>query len=109
MPGHGGGKFKIAGTFFSPDSTASSGVFSYHPQRFGVEGKGTNVVNDEISFGDVRKVAAITGLSKSALDKMRTRDVGPPFMRIGRRVLYPLSGPNGLANWAAAQIADGAR
>ncbi len=61
---------------------------------------------EEVVFGDVKKVAAITGLSKSTLDKMRLYrpEASPPFVRIGHRVFYPLSGPRGLGQWVNHRI-----
>ena len=63
---------------------------------------------EQLVFGDVKKVADITGLSKSTLDKMRLYrpEESPPFLRIGRKVVYPLTGPRGLAQWVEQRIAQ---
>lgn len=59
-------------------------------------------------FGNVRKVADITGLSKSTLDKLRLYrpEESPPFLRIGHRVIYPLNGPRGLSQWMEQRLAQ---
>jgi predicted DNA-binding transcriptional regulator AlpA len=41
--------------------------------------------------GDVRVAARHTGLSKSWLDKQRALGAGPPYFKIGRRVVYRLA------------------
>lgn len=68
----------------------------------------TNLAHDaeDIRFGNVREVANITGLSKSTLDKMRLYrpDESPPFLQIGRRVVYPLTGSRGLSAWINKRI-----
>ena len=65
---------------------------------------------EQLMFGDVKKVAGITGLSKSTLDKMRLYrpEESPPFLRIGHKVIYPLTGPHGLGQWVEARITQAA-
>jgi predicted DNA-binding transcriptional regulator AlpA len=41
--------------------------------------------------GDVHVAARHTGLSKSWLDKQRALGAGPPYFKIGRRVVYRLA------------------
>ena len=55
------------------------------------------------------EMARILGISKVALDKQRcvSPDNGPPFLRMGRRVLYPLSGPSGFSVWMAGRVQGG--
>lgn len=55
------------------------------------------------------EMARILGVSKSALEKQRSvsPEKGPPFVRFGRRVLYPISGPNGYSAWLASNIQGG--
>jgi len=62
------------------------------------------VQDTDLLFGDVNKVADITGLSKSSLDKMRCYhpEKSPPFFRVGRRCLYPLAG---LRDWVDTRLA----
>ena len=63
-------------------------------------------MEDISRFGDVRTVAAISGVSRSHLNKLRLyrASESPPFMRIGRKVLYPLTGPNSLESWIADRV-----
>lgn len=65
---------------------------------------------EQLMFGDVKKVADITGLSKSTLDKMRLYrpEESPPFLRIGHKVVYPLTGPRGLGQWVEQRIVQAA-
>lgn len=39
---------------------------------------------------NVREVAERTSLSKSTLDKWRGQKLGPPFVKLGRRIAYPV-------------------
>lgn len=50
---------------------------------------------------DTAGASQMTSLSMSYLRNLRIYDVdnSPPFVRVGRRVLYPLDGPNGLRAW----------
>ena len=43
-----------------------------------------------------REAADLSGLSKSTLDKMRVFGGGPPYLKIGRRVVYD---PADLDQW----------
>lgn len=67
-----------------------------------------NNTAEEVVFGDVHKVAEITGLAKYTLDRMRVLrpEESPPFLRIGKRVIYPLTGPNGLGAWVEQRVAQ---
>jgi predicted DNA-binding transcriptional regulator AlpA len=47
----------------------------------------------------VSKAAAYLGVSKSWLDKKRLDGAGPPYLKLGRRVVYDL---NELEAWAAS-------
>ena len=68
----------------------------------GVDPTGALVVRGEIYLP--RKAAAqVCGLSVHTLECWKSRRVGPPMARIGRRVFYPLSG---LENWMASQVVD---
>ncbi len=40
---------------------------------------------------DTAGAEAITGLSRATLASLRCRGGGPPFLKLGRRVVYPLS------------------
>lgn len=53
-------------------------------------------------FADTLETAAMLGLSAGHLRNLRIYNPaeGPPFTRVGRRVLYPLTGPKGLRAWA---------
>lgn len=57
-------------------------------------------------FGDVDKVSEITGISKSTLIKLRLYqpEMSPPFARVGRRIVYPLTGPNSVSQWIEERI-----
>lgn len=46
-----------------------------------------------------REAASFTGLSKSTLEKLRVSGNGPPYIRVGRVVLYD---PDDLDRWLAA-------
>jgi predicted DNA-binding transcriptional regulator AlpA len=46
-----------------------------------------------------REAADLSGLSKSTLDKMRVFGGGPPYLKIGRRVVYD---PVDLDQWLAS-------
>lgn len=54
-----------------------------------------------------REAAARAGVSKSHLEKLRLYKPAesPPFLRIGKRVVYPLSGPNSLETWINDRVA----
>jgi predicted DNA-binding transcriptional regulator AlpA len=47
---------------------------------------------------NVKEAAAYLGLSVSTLNKMRLTGTGPPYMKLGRRVVYDL---RDLEDWAA--------
>jgi predicted DNA-binding transcriptional regulator AlpA len=51
-------------------------------------------------FLNVQEAARFLGLSVSTLNKLRLSGSGPPYMKLGRRVLYDL---RDLASWAAAR------
>lgn len=53
-----------------------------------------------------KMAAAEAGVSKSFLEKLRLQrpDESPPFLRIGRRVLYPRAA---LANWLIERLSVG--
>jgi len=61
-------------------------------------------------FGTVEDVAKLLKLSPSYLTKLRlyTPEKSPPFVRVGRRVRYPIDGATGVLAWAAAKV-GGAR
>lgn len=65
---------------------------------------------DDAQFCDVKRVAELTGISASQLVKLRlyNPENSPPFFRVGRRVLYPLTGSNGLGSWAEQRMQMGA-
>src|SRR5262245_44236077 len=46
---------------------------------------------------NVREAASFLGLSVSTLNKLRLSGDGPPYMKLGRRVLYD---PRDLQSWA---------
>jgi predicted DNA-binding transcriptional regulator AlpA len=48
----------------------------------------------------VREAAAYLGISVSMLNKLRLTGNGPPYMKLGRRVLYGL---HDLETWAATR------
>jgi hypothetical protein len=56
-----------------------------------------------------KEMARILGISDSALNKQRScnPDQGPPFLHMGRRVVYPLTGPSGFYDWVAKQARGG--
>lgn len=62
-----------------------------------------------IELGDVKDVAKLVGLSPGQLTKLRlyNPDHSPPFIRIGRRVLYPITGENSLETWLAGRTCGG--
>lgn len=66
---------------------------------------------DSPRFANAAQVAEILGLSRSHINRLRVYnpEQSPPFIRVGDRVLYPLSGPNGLGAWAAQRAEGGAR
>lgn len=61
---------------------------------------------ETVQFGDVHQAAKITGISASTLVKHRlyNPELSPPFAKVGRRVLYPLSGPNSVATWIEKRL-----
>ena len=65
----------------------------------------------EQTFGDAKAVANLIGISKSHLDRLRAyrSEDSPPFVRIGRRCLYPLTGANSLETWLAERTVGGKR
>jgi hypothetical protein len=56
-------------------------------------------------YAPVAEVAGLLGLSVSHLNKLRIYhpDRSPPFVRFGRSVRYPISGPSGVLAWARAR------
>lgn len=72
-------------------------------------------VNPSASAGpeyiDAKRVSEIIGLSEGQLIKLRlyNPENSPHFFRIGRRVLYPLNGPNGLSAWVDQRLQGGRR
>jgi hypothetical protein len=63
-------------------------------------------------FADGKEVAKRLRISEGYLRRLRIYqpELSPPFMKIGRRVLYPLTGPDSLETWAAGRVANrGAR
>lgn len=59
------------------------------------------------AYVDTAGAAALLGLSRSNLEKRRFfGDDGPPFAKIGRRVLYPV---DGLRDWMDSQVRRGSR
>ena len=40
------------------------------------------------SFVDTRQAAELIGMSSRTLEKWRVEGTGPPFLKLGRRVLY---------------------
>ena len=66
--------------------------------------------HDSVPFGqpphrklNVKEAAAYLGLSTSTLNKMRLTGTGPPYMKLGRRVLYDL---RDLEQWAVQRKRD---
>lgn len=55
---------------------------------------------------DEATAAAAIGVSPSHLKKVRLYepDSAVPHLHIGRRVLYPLNGPNGLGAWVEERM-----
>jgi predicted DNA-binding transcriptional regulator AlpA len=49
---------------------------------------------------NVREAARFLGLSVSTLNKLRLSGNGPPYLKLGRRVLYDL---HALETWAATR------
>jgi hypothetical protein len=60
-------------------------------------------------YAPVAEVAKLLGLSVSHLNKLRIYQPqrSPPFVRFGRSVRYPISGPSGVLAWAQTR-GDGA-
>jgi hypothetical protein len=58
-----------------------------------------------------KEMAERLGISINSLNKQRSvkPEEGPPFVKFGSRVLYPLHGIDGFDGWLAAQIQGGAR
>ncbi|BAK66428.1 hypothetical protein SLG_17530 [Sphingobium sp. SYK-6] len=61
---------------------------------------------DLTRYGNVDDVAEITGLAKQTLVQYRLYrpELSPPFARIGRRVVYPLTGPNSVTSWMEQRL-----
>lgn len=57
-----------------------------------------------------KQASHATGLSISLLNKLRIYrpEESPPYVKVGRKVLYPLTGPNSLETWVAARVQGGA-
>ena len=57
----------------------------------------------------VAEMATLMGVSRQTLDKIRSvaPENGPPFVRLGTRVIYYLTGPNSLETWLAANVQGG--
>lgn len=60
-------------------------------------------------FASEDTVARMLGVSGGLLRKLRAQrpDESPPFVQIGQRYLYPLSGPNGLETWIEQRTRGG--
>jgi predicted DNA-binding transcriptional regulator AlpA len=55
---------------------------------------------DTMALLNAREAAVFLRLSKSTLDKLRTRSEGPKFIRLGRKILYDKVD---LIEWARAR------
>jgi hypothetical protein len=66
-------------------------------------------VDDNQQCASVAAMAKILATTTNSLNKQRSLDPdsGPPFFRLGRRILYPLRGPLGFDGWMSARLADG--
>ncbi len=62
------------------------------------------------SVGSVYDVSRISRIPVSTLNHMRRSapDDGPPHYYVGRRVYYPLSGPDSLESWIKRKLRGGA-
>lgn len=56
-------------------------------------------VHGQARLLNTREAAYWTGLSRSSIEKLRLRGDGPPFIKLGSRVLYD---PADLAAWTAS-------
>ena len=46
----------------------------------------------EPEYLTTEQVARLTGIPVKTLEGYRRRGMGPPYVKIGRRILYPISG-----------------
>jgi predicted DNA-binding transcriptional regulator AlpA len=60
-------------------------------------------------IASVEEMARLLGISRSALDYQRSvsPNNGPPWIRMGRRVGYPLTGPVSYAAWITERAQGG--
>lgn len=60
----------------------------------------------QATFGTTRDAAQAAGVSASFLKKIRiyTPEKGPPFLRLGRKILYPMTGPHSVESWLLERL-----
>lgn len=60
----------------------------------------------QATFGTTKDAAKATGVSVSFLKKIRiyTPEKGPPFLRLGRKILYPMTGPHSVESWLLERL-----
>jgi hypothetical protein len=58
------------------------------------------------NIGDVADVARISRIPRDTLIRLRLQhpEDSPPHYYVGRRVYYPLTGPNSLLTWMEARV-----
>lgn len=66
----------------------------------------SETLDPQIEFASVKRIAKITGLSVNHLGNLRAQNHpdSPPWFRVGHRIVYPVTGPNGLRAWAAERL-----
>ncbi len=62
------------------------------------------MVDDPFGLLDENEAAALLGTTGSSLARWRKGSIGPPFIRLGRRVCYRRGD---LAEWLASQVGQG--
>lgn len=59
------------------------------------------MIDTQVTVGDVNDVARLSRIPKDTLIRLRLQrpEDSPPHYYVGRRVYYPLTGPNSLQSW----------
>jgi hypothetical protein len=91
-------------------SILSTNAVSSLGQKADAKESESAVEDNQQRCASVAAMAKILATTANSLNKQRSLDpdAGPPFFRMGRKVLYPLHGPLGFDGWMSARIAEGA-
>lgn len=66
------------------------------------------MMSNPITVGDTNDASRISAIPRKTLVNLRLYrpDQSPPHYYVGRRVYYPLTGPNSLESWMLARASD---